>query len=345
MNQALQVAPTVVLPAPHESIDENLFVARNENNIVYTTSLALADAFGANHNNMLQSIRRVRTGVLFKNFDDSFWDMTYKSRQNKDMPYICLNHDGITLFFLTYNGDTLKKCHFLSLFKTLENMIEQSYNRTVPLLQPTQLTPPSTDWIRNLEDDAKIAYGLEAAVRKIQFLEQVAQEQQDQIQFLGEELDSKQTAVDFMDAVCDTVTTISVRELAVFINQCLKKAGAKKTQFTGQNRLFKRFVNDSLIFKPRGGSYYVLTQKGVESGNLCVVETPCVDEKGITHLSRVIRVTGKGQQFFCDKFVTEFKNKNGGIHNGIQGPEVRADVHDCGGPDERMGQDSADEGT
>lgn len=345
MEQVLQLTQLSALPAAHESIDDKLFVARDEYDNVYTTSVSLAEAFGTTHNNMLTSIARVKEGNLFRALDTCFWDMTYTSKQNKQFKCVGLNFTGLTVFFLNYSGDSIKKYQYISLFKSLENKIRESYNTTVAIaqpIQPTQLTQ-FADYTGE-QDDMQIICGLQAAYRKIQFLERMSQEQQDQIQLLGEEVESRQQAVDFMEAVNDTVTTISVRELATFINQCLKKAGAKKSDLTGQNRLFQYLQKNDFIFKPKGSAYYMLMQKAIDMDVLVLAESLCGDDKGVVHMKRVVRVTGKGQQFFCTKFLNEFNNKNGGIINGIQGHEVRSDVHDCDGPDECVGEDSAAKG-
>lgn len=45
--------------APNITIDNEVFVARTENNSMYTTSKDIADKFGKQHKNVLQAVRNL----------------------------------------------------------------------------------------------------------------------------------------------------------------------------------------------------------------------------------------------------------------------------------------------
>ena len=90
---------------------------------------------------------------------------------------------------------------------------------------------------------------------------------------------------------------ILVRDLAVI----LKQNGID----IGQNRLYERLRDLGYLIK-FGASRNLPTQRSVELGLFRIVESTRNDGKEIK-INRVTKVTGKGQKYFVNKFLKEYK--------------------------------------
>ena len=107
-----------------------------------------------------------------------------------------------------------------------------------------------------------------------------------------EEMTPKAT---FADAVSASRTSILVGELA----KLLKQNGVN----TGQNRLFQRLRDEKYLISRRGNDYNMPTQKSMELGLFEIKETAITHSDGHTSVNKTVKVTGKGQQYFINKFV------------------------------------------
>lgn len=99
---------------------------------------------------------------------------------------------------------------------------------------------------------------------------------------------------EFADAITASKTTILVGDFA----KILKQNGID----TGQNRLFKWFVDNHYLFKRNG--QYVPTQRAMEK-KLFEVDSKPVQIGDETQIKHTVRITPKGQQYFIDKFIRE----------------------------------------
>lgn len=95
----------------------------------------------------------------------------------------------------------------------------------------------------------------------------------------------------FADAVAASHTSILIGELA----KLLKQNGVE----TGQRRLFSWLRNHGYLIK--GGSSR--TQKSMELGLFEIKETTISNPDGSIRISRTTKVTGRGQQYFINKFI------------------------------------------
>lgn len=101
----------------------------------------------------------------------------------------------------------------------------------------------------------------------------------------------------FADAVTTSKQSVLIGELA----KILKGNGVKGM---GQNRLFGWMRENGYLMK-RGGHRNMPTQKAMELGLFEVKETSVTHSDGHVTISMTHKVTGKGQQYFVNKFLGE----------------------------------------
>ncbi|CAH0419381.1 phage antirepressor KilAC domain-containing protein [Periweissella ghanensis] len=102
----------------------------------------------------------------------------------------------------------------------------------------------------------------------------------------------------FADAVSASHTSILVGELA----KILKQNGIEM----GQNKLFSWLRENGFLIKRKGTDYNMPTQRSMEQQLFEIKETSIAHSDGHTSINKTPKVTGKGQQFFVNKFlVTE----------------------------------------
>lgn len=116
--------------------------------------------------------------------------------------------------------------------------------------------------------------------------------QKEQLQL---ELSEATPKVVFADAVTVSDTTILIGELA----KLLKGNGLE----IGQNRLFERLRNEGYLIKRKGTDYNAPTQMAMELGLFKVKETAITHSDGHVTISKTTKVTGKGQQYFINRYL------------------------------------------
>ena len=101
----------------------------------------------------------------------------------------------------------------------------------------------------------------------------------------------------FADAVSASDSTILIGDLA----KILKQNGYN----TGQKRLFQWLRDNGYLIKRQGADYNSPTQRSMELGLFRVKETAISHSDGHVSVSKTTKVTGKGQQYFINKFCGE----------------------------------------
>jgi phage antirepressor YoqD-like protein len=101
----------------------------------------------------------------------------------------------------------------------------------------------------------------------------------------------------FADAVSSSKTSILIGELA----KILKSNGYD----TGEKRLFEKLRNDGYLISRKGTDYNMPTQRSMEQGLFEIKETAISHSDGHTTVSKTTKVTGKGQQYFINKFLAK----------------------------------------
>lgn len=99
----------------------------------------------------------------------------------------------------------------------------------------------------------------------------------------------------FADAVSTAKTSILVGELA----KIMKQNGID----TGEKRLFEWLRENGYLIKRYGTDYNAPTQKSMDLGLFEVKETSINHSDGHVTVSKTTKVTGKGQQYFINKFI------------------------------------------
>lgn len=112
---------------------------------------------------------------------------------------------------------------------------------------------------------------------------------------LETQIEKDKPKVIFADAVATTKTSILVGELAKII----KQNGVN----IGQRRLFEWLRQNGFLIKRQGVDYNMPTQYSMERELFEIKETSITHSDGHTSISKTPKVTGKGQQYFINKFL------------------------------------------
>ena len=126
----------------------------------------------------------------------------------------------------------------------------------------------------------------------------------DLLQQASEQLRAKDVQIEqmkpkalFADAVSVSKTTILVSELAKILRQNGVSIGA--------NRLFAWMRENGYLISRKGTDWNMPTQRSMELGLFNIKETTITHSDGHTTISKTTKVTGKGQQYFINKFLKD----------------------------------------
>ena len=114
---------------------------------------------------------------------------------------------------------------------------------------------------------------------------------------LEAQIEADRPKVLFAEAVSASHTSILVGELA----KLLKQNGIDM----GANRLFNWLRAHGYLIKRNGRDWNMPTQKSVEMGLIRVKETSITHADGHITVNKTPLVTGKGQQYFINKFLNQ----------------------------------------
>lgn len=99
----------------------------------------------------------------------------------------------------------------------------------------------------------------------------------------------------FADSVAASHTTILIGELA----KILRGNGID----IGGNRLFRWMRDQGYLISRKGTGYNTPTQKSMDLGLFKIKESTVIHSDGSTSIRKTTKVTGKGQQYFINKFM------------------------------------------
>ena len=90
------------------------------------TSLDVAETFGKQHKDVLESIRGINEAVSTAEFSALFYDGTYKASNGKNNPMYYMNRDGFTLLAMGYTGEKAMqfKLAYINQFNAMENVLK-----------------------------------------------------------------------------------------------------------------------------------------------------------------------------------------------------------------------------
>lgn len=120
------------------------------------------------------------------------------------------------------------------------------------------------------------------------------QQRDQRIKELESDVAAAKPKVLFADAVSASDSTILIGDLA----KILKQNGHP----IGQKRLFCWMREQGYLIKRQGADYNSPTQRAMEMGLFKIKETAISHSDGHVSVSKTTKVTGKGQQYFINKF-------------------------------------------
>lgn len=140
---------------------------------------------------------------------------------------------------------------------------------------------------------------LEEVLLKPDTLIQLAQNlkaEQEKRRALEVKMEEQKPKVLFAESVEAAKTSILIGELA----KLLKQNGIN----IGQNRLFEWLRNNGYLIRRQGSDYNMPTQRAMEMGLFEIKETTITHSDGHIHVSKTPKVTGKGQVYFVNLFLS-----------------------------------------
>lgn len=114
---------------------------------------------------------------------------------------------------------------------------------------------------------------------------------------LEAQIEADKPKVLFADAVSASHTSILVGDLAKLISQNGYKIGG--------NRLFIWLRENGYLIKRKGSDWNMPTQRSMEMKLFEIKESTITHPDGHISVSKTVKVTGKGQQYFINKFLNE----------------------------------------
>lgn len=127
-------------------------------------------------------------------------------------------------------------------------------------------------------------------------LAQNLKDEQEKRKALQEQVEAQRPAVLFAGAVETSKSSILIGELAKII----KQNGVK----IGPIRLFEWMRQNGYLIRRNGSDYNMPTQRAMEMGLFEIKETSIVHADGHTSISKTPKVTGKGQVYFVNLFLS-----------------------------------------
>lgn len=128
-------------------------------------------------------------------------------------------------------------------------------------------------------------------------LADLLQQAADQLKAKDIQIEEMKPKALFADTVSASDTPILIGELA----KILKQNGVE----IGQNRLFAWLRGKGYLISRNGTDYNTPTQKSMELGLFKIKERTCVSSDGSVKITKTSMVTGKGQQYFVNKFLSK----------------------------------------
>lgn len=193
-------------------------------------------------------------------------------------------------FFIekAYSAGTGKKYkHYLLTRKGCE-MVANKMNGEKGILFTAEYVTRFDEMQKELDNPFKLPKNYKEAL-----LELVNKEEQNEMLQLT--IDQQQPKVAFADAVTASESSILILELAKILTQ--------NGYITGQKRLFEELREKGYLIKKLGSDYNSPTQKAMNLKLFEIKETVITHSDGRSSVSKTTKVTGKGQQYFINKFV------------------------------------------
>ena len=252
----------------------NDLVISNKQGESITTSLIIAETFLKNHSDVLRDIRNLHCSITFKESNFALLvDMKQLPQGGASKAeYYEISKDGFSFLVMGYTGEKAGqfKETFIAQFNKRDALLKNDDYIMVRAFEIQQ------NRIKSLEAQSKL---LESCN-----IENVKQ------------LREQAPKVLFADSVAASNQTILIADMA----KLLKQNGAE----VGQNRLFQWMRTHGYLLS--AGSYHNRpSQRSMEMGLFKVDEWVGNKPTGEIITNFTVRVTGKGQQYFINKFINK----------------------------------------
>ena len=165
-------------------------VFKSEKGTPVTTSLLVAQKFGKQHKDVLESVRGILTTAENSAVLSMFYETTYLNDQNKQQPLFIMNRDGFSLLVMGFTGkDALKfKLDFIDAFNKMDALLK------------------SDDYILARSQEI-LQNRLQAAQQQLQIAKGTIEHQQEEIKILAPK-------AEYMDTVLQSVSTYTMTQVA-----------------------------------------------------------------------------------------------------------------------------------
>lgn len=237
----------------------------NQNGSAFTNSLLVAEKFGKQHLHVLRDIDILKKDI--SNFGLMFFESTYPDSYGRPQRMYIMNRDGFTLLAMGFTGKKALefKLQYIEAFNTMESELKTSPNFQIPTT-------------------------LSGALR-------LAAEQAETIEKQQLEIESQKPKVLFSTAVETSKSSCLIGELAKILNQ--------NSIDIGQKRLFEWLRENGYLIKQKGDGFNDPTQKSMDLGLFEIKKRTIENPDGVIIVTKTTKVTGKGQIYFVDKFLTK----------------------------------------
>ena len=236
-----------------------------KNNQVVVDSKSVAKKFSKNHKDVMKSIKNLIEKDVRK-IAPMFQQVETPDSYGRVQKAYYMNRDGFSLLVMGFTGkEAIEwKLKYIQAFNEMEEKLKN------PLALPNFSNPA----------EAARAWADQFEKRK-------------QAEALNE---ANRPKVIFAEAVSASHSSILIGELAKLLHQ----NGVKDM---GQKRLFAWMREHGYLISRKANDYNMPTQRAMELGLFQIKETTVTHSDGHISVSKTPKVTGKGQQYFIEKFL------------------------------------------
>ena len=240
------------------------------NNQVVVNSRDVAAHFGKRRDHVIRDIENLIKKDVPK-IGAMFQQVELPDSYGRKQKTYYMNRDGFSLLVMGFTGaEAIEwKLKYIEAFNSMEKKLKN------PLALPNFSNPA----------EAARAWADEFEKRK-------------QAEALNE---ANRPKVIFAEAVSASKTSILVGELA----KILRGNGIP----IGQRRFFQWLRENGYLIKRKGTDYNMPTQKSMELGLFEIKEGSYVNGDGVNVITKTPKITGKGQNYFINKFLKEVGEK------------------------------------
>lgn len=240
-----------------------------KNNEAVVSSRQIAESFGKEHRNVMQSIKNL--SAENSAVTQMFYKSEYTAGTGKKYPMYLMNRDGFSLLAMGFTGKEAVqwKLKYIAAFNAMEKQ----------LTQPKQLSKT------------------EILSQALLIANEELEESKKQITALTAKNAELIPKAEFADAISASNASVLIGSFAIV----LKQNGCD----IGQNRLFRYLRENGYLISQKGDRYNTPTQWAMEMGLFEVETTLFTTAYGNVKISYTTRVTPKGQQYLINKLVKE----------------------------------------